>query len=500
MARLPNWLVPAGLALAALAFYVLTLAPTVLWGDDAYFQRTAFDGALQADGGGHWLWLQVARLFLALPFGDFAFRANLLSAVAAALTVLGLFVLGRSLGLSRSAALAAAAGLAVAHTFWMHAVRAEVYSTFTALLVLELGLLCAWSPSRAWPLWLAAALFGLALLGHQMALLLLPAAVYLVLARRAWLTTRAGLFLLAAFVAGLVPALAVIQAQVGAPSLPGSLIAYFTRSGVDYTAALLDFSLARLPRDAALWLGFLGLQFASPAFVLLLAGGWAARRILDQRWHALGVLYLASAVFAFSYRVNDQYAFYLPSYVAAAPFIGLGWQTLAERWPVLRPAPRRWALAASLLLIPPLVYASLALGLRQLDRNPLGVRQLPGREPNTYFIWPGKAGYFGARDYGAQALGVLPPGALLLADYTPLETLRYLQTVERLRPDVQLVKVERDTDLAPFLAALAPGRQAFLADDNPRYYNLASLPGSTLLPHGVVFHIVTPTAPPPRTP
>jgi hypothetical protein len=29
--------------LLVLAIYLVTLAPTVLWGDDAYFQRTAFD-------------------------------------------------------------------------------------------------------------------------------------------------------------------------------------------------------------------------------------------------------------------------------------------------------------------------------------------------------------------------------------------------------------------------------------------------------------------------
>ena len=91
------------LGVAALVLYVGTLAPTVLWGDDAYFQRTAFTGELPPDGGGHWLWLQAAQFMVHLPWGDgatgdgaigdiaigdIAYRTNLLSAIAAAGTVL----------------------------------------------------------------------------------------------------------------------------------------------------------------------------------------------------------------------------------------------------------------------------------------------------------------------------------------------------------------------------------------------------------------------------
>src|SRR5512135_3620943 len=100
-------------------FYLATLAPTVLWGDNAFFQRSAFEGILKSDGGGHWLWLQFAQLFAALPVGSIAYRVNLLSAVAATVTLIFLSGAMRAIGLSWSSAIVACVCLAVSHTFWM---------------------------------------------------------------------------------------------------------------------------------------------------------------------------------------------------------------------------------------------------------------------------------------------------------------------------------------------------------------------------------------------
>lgn len=119
--RVWPWLLAAGVLL----FCLYTVAPTVLWGDDAYFQRAAFTAELRPDGSGHRLWLQLAQLFLHVPWGDVAFRANLLSAVAAAVTVLVGFLAACELGLRTAGASVAALSLAVGHTLWMKpAVRA----------------------------------------------------------------------------------------------------------------------------------------------------------------------------------------------------------------------------------------------------------------------------------------------------------------------------------------------------------------------------------------
>jgi hypothetical protein len=480
--------VPLALFIVVLLFYVITLAPTVLWGDAAYFQRTAFEGTLRADGGGHWLWLRVAQLFIGLPWGDMAYRVNLLSAVAAACAVVFVYAGGRALGLTPVAAMVAAVSLAVSHTFWAHAVCAEVYTLFMLLMALQLWLWFSWRSGRAWPILVAVLLFGLALLGHQMTVLLLPALGLLLWWRRRWLSTGQWLLLLLFFVVGMLPFFAVVKWQMAGEDLLTGIRLYFTHSGEDFRHALFDFSLGSLPRDAVMWVGLLGLQFVGLAG---LSGLWGwidmVRKGRSTLWLVLAVLYATGVLFAFSYHVNDQYVFYLPSYLVFAFFVGRGWQAVstARSWASRQCA---GALCVVLLIIVPIVvYDGAVRVLVAMDANPIDVRELPGREPNRFFLWPAKNGYSGAADYGRSVLETLPRDSILIADYTPMEPIRYFQSVEGLRPDVRTRYSGKN--LARVIAQYPPESAIFFADDNPDYYDLKSLSGATLRQEGIVYRL-----------
>jgi hypothetical protein len=482
---------PLALLAVVLLFYIATLAPTVLWGDDAYFQRTAFEDTLRADGGGHWLWLRAARLFIRLPWGNVAYRVNLLSAVAAAGAIVLVYAGGRALGLTPLGATIASVSLSVSHTFWTHAVRAEIYSLFMLLMALQLWLWLSWQAERDWPALTAALLFCTTLLSHQMALLLLPALGFLLLRRRGWLNKRQWLMLLLFFVAGLLPFFAVIKWQMNDASLIASLRLYFTHSGEDYSHALFDFSLNSLPRDTIIWAGLLGLQFVGLAGLLGL-WGWIDmwRKGRPTPWLASAILYATGVLFAFSYHVNDQYVFYLPSYLAFALFVGRGWQAASETWEWANRRTFKALVVALLIAVPILAYDGTARLLVAANANPMNVRELPGREPNRFFLWPAKNGYFSAADYGRSALETLPPDSVLIADYTPMETIRYFRSVEGLRPDIRLRYIGPGRDLAPVVVQFPPETTIFLAGNDPDYYNLRSLPGATLRSDGVIYRLV----------
>ena len=74
----------AGLALAV---YLRTLAPTVMWYDMGEFATAAYVLGI-AHNTGYPLLMLLGKLFTYLPLGDIAYRVNLLSAVCAALTVM----------------------------------------------------------------------------------------------------------------------------------------------------------------------------------------------------------------------------------------------------------------------------------------------------------------------------------------------------------------------------------------------------------------------------
>ena len=472
-------------------FYFSSLAPTVLWGDSAFFQRSAFDGSLPRDGGGHWLWLAMASAIIRLPFGEVAYQVNMLSALAGTATIFGLYWTAKSIGLSQTASLLAAGSLAVAHTFWMHSVTAEVYTVFTTLMVLEIAALVNWTEKTFWPLPVALALFGLTLLGHQMAILLLPAIGYSMWLGRKRLSGRNFLLALGAFLLGLLPALVIIQHQINPADLTQSLIAYFTRSGADFSHALFDFSISSFPRDMALWLGFLILQFPSPAILFGLVGFASIREWTRvDKWKIVAVLYATCVVFAFSYRVNDQYVFYLPSYIAFALMIGLGWDALSRKKSRLNRPLIAKTLVGLVVVFPPLVYFGLAHAFDNLGINPMQIRELPGREPSNYFLWPAKNNYWGAYSYGSSLLTDLPANSVLIADYTPFETLKYMQVVHNLRGDVRLILVGPQDDLRMIAKSFPPATSIFIADNDPRYYNLNSLTGMELIKQGFVYQLV----------
>ena len=469
-------------------FYLGTLAPTVLWGDSAFCQRAAWDGTLKPDGGGHWLWLQFARLFASLPIGSVALRVNLLSAVAAVVTLIFLYRAMRALELGCTGAVVACTSLTVSHTFWMHAVRAEVYTVFTAIMALQLWLWLSWRPEKPWPMYLAGCLLSISFLGHQMAVLLVPAALFLLAKRRRWFSTKDWAVFFGLFTIGLLFFVVVLFWQTKDDNLFNTMRLYFTRADVYYTQSLFDFSLLRLPRDLVIWLGLLGLQFVGCAGLLGIYGlGKSMLRV--NSWVTLLILYATGVFFAFSYRVNDQFVFYLPSYVTFSFFVARGWQRVQSHR-LLKSYAARIGVLVSIVLLPIALYSALPRLLTLFRLNPLDVRTLPGREPNQYFLWPASSDDYGAAIYAQTALQGVAPNSAIIADHTPLEPLRYLQTVEGVRPDVQLIKIEPGEDLRLILSDLPSGQVVYIADNNPDYYNLKLLGRACAVPFRNIYRLL----------
>jgi hypothetical protein len=129
--------------------YVCTLAPTITWGNDGVDSGDLATAV--AVGGvphppGYPTYLLLGELFKRLPFGDIAYRFNLLSATCAALSVaLIALVIQQTLTVARCqaqpeeeigqahrliwfCAASASLTLAFSSTFWSQAVITEVYA------------------------------------------------------------------------------------------------------------------------------------------------------------------------------------------------------------------------------------------------------------------------------------------------------------------------------------------------------------------------------------
>jgi hypothetical protein len=145
--QIADWLLAAGCLLFSLALYLQTLAPSVaaLYDDSLEFPLVAYRLAITHPTG-YPLYTLLARLMTRGPWHNVAWSVNLLSALAAAVTVALVYLVARRLTPRRRLpALAGALALSVSPVFWSQAVVAEVYTLHAAFVAGLLWLALRWA-------------------------------------------------------------------------------------------------------------------------------------------------------------------------------------------------------------------------------------------------------------------------------------------------------------------------------------------------------------------
>ncbi len=482
---------------AALAFYRITLAPTVIWGDSAFLAMEARRGSVRlATAGDHPLFVLVGHLFSKLP-GEVARNINFEAAVFGALAVMLVYVCARQLGTSRLAATVGAAALCVSHTFWLHSVVAEVYTTNAFFVAATLTLLIAWRRTQHWK-WLAASalVFAVGLTNHLVLATMAPAALaFIAVTKARALFTRSALVGVSGL-AAVCLVLVIVQPEPVASTFrsfwygPPGISEYLT----------LDFQPAATMREAGYYVLYLIYQFPSVSLLLGVVGALILLR--DERPLAT-LLLLTVAVNAFGFirhtvwpsAGNAKYVFYIADYVVFSILSAVGAHDVMRRLGDRPPFGRLvWAsaLVAGVALMPPVVYAIAPAAVTRAGVDVLHSRALPYRDNERFFLNPNKHGEVGARRFGEEALQLVKPSAVIFADYTPFTVLRYLQAVEGRRRDVLLASprtvgatvrvrwiVDGDHRRPTYLAALTPG-----------YYDFSGLTGDyDLVPAGPLIEI-----------
>ena len=127
----------------------------------------------------HPFFYSVAIIAEMIPMGVFAFKVNMVSALAAAFAVANLFLLCRLWLDNTFAALIAAISFALSHTFWRHGSLPETYTMYMAFLLAELIWIAFYLKcQKVHYLYLAALCNGLSIAVHMLGVI--PLACYLV--------------------------------------------------------------------------------------------------------------------------------------------------------------------------------------------------------------------------------------------------------------------------------------------------------------------------------
>lgn len=194
------------MGIAALALYVRTLAPSLLWGDSAEFQTLSYTLGMTHPSG-YMTQIMFGKLFTYIPVGNIAYRVNLLSAFFGALAVAETYLLVRLLGGLKIAALSASILLALTEGFWWRALLAESYAPAAGMLATIWLLVLLWRNTGKWGyLFLAGMAGGLSLGIHSTVVMTaFSVFVFMILTvrkREEWLAAAGGALLGAAITFG----------------------------------------------------------------------------------------------------------------------------------------------------------------------------------------------------------------------------------------------------------------------------------------------------------
>ena len=421
---------------SAVVLYAWTMAPGVLWGDSGDAQIRVLTGAItdaRELARAHAPYYAVAIGLHRLTGADAAWAANLVAALAGAVTVANFAWLLTHFVRRNVSLMSGTAMLLLSHTLWQLSTGAEVVTFSTMCLSFELAAVVSYLKARR-PFWLvlAALANGIGWSTHNLAMLTWPA--YAVLIAMEWRRRPPARVLAAAGTAWLIGVLplAVLTgmeySQMGSASdtVRSLLVGRYSRQVFNVE---LGFG------TAARAMAYVAMNFPTP-LVLMAPWGWLRLRrfALRETWWFLTVAGGLYALFALRYRVPDQYTFFVHAYLFLVLCAAAGVEGLLDRWPSQRIVTAVLILSA----LGPATYAVAPPIARAIPatRAFLPAREIPHRESYSWFLRPWRTGYRGANRYVEDVFGILPPDCALIVDEMMRPPLLYMQERDGVRPDV----------------------------------------------------------------
>jgi hypothetical protein len=468
----------------------MTLAPTVIWGDSAKLTTFVYELELNIKQGHHPLHTILGLFFSYLPFGDYAYRQNLMSAFFGALAVALVYLIVLRWTHSIVAAIGGALSLAVSHVFWLLSVINESYTLFAFLMVLMVWLVTIWDETKSYKsLYLTAFIFGLSISNNYLMPFLLPGFAYFYISARN--RPRLGklnyVFLMLSFLGG-----------------AALLIALSFKSMVSGGHELLDILKAgpfkrfyrspfKIVREFFLFPAYLLYQFPIVGFIIGLIGAQHQYKSERRQFTFLLIIFLADVLFASGYMRQKQFFLLIASFIVFSLWIGMGIHSMSlwAKTRLLKPKIAEISTILILISFPMAFYYSVPIVTKKFNLDLVRARTLPYRDNSRFFLVPDKRNEYGAERFGREVFQILEPNSIIVCDFTPIAVLRYFQRVEGMRKDVWLKLVDFKPLELEFVDHHIDNRHIYLADDLEGDYSITTLKTKyDLVPVGPIIKLV----------
>ncbi|MBU2638692.1 MAG: DUF2723 domain-containing protein [Nanoarchaeota archaeon] len=316
--------------------YLLTMAPSIYWGDSPELVSAAYTMGI-AHPSGYPLYVLFGKLFTVIPIGTIAYRLNIMSAFFASFAVMLLYFVALKITKSRLAALFSSLTLGFSYTLWTQATIAEVYTLNAFFLVALILILLKWAETmKQRYLYAFSFVFGLGLTNHLTLILALPAFAFFIIGHirklqvQKVIQLRSILIMLIFFVIGIslyiyLPLRAAQNPFInwGNPISLKFFINHVLGTGYGHyfvpQYALLNFAKAFV---------YLLMQFPLTlpfAFIGIKALAVRHKTILAL----VSLITLFNITYNIIYNIQDIIVYYIPTYIIFSLFIGVGlWHSL----------------------------------------------------------------------------------------------------------------------------------------------------------------------------
>ena len=453
------------------AFVIVNVAPGLMPGvgfwDTGEFQTVLpILGTAHPTGYPTYVLIGFIANILLTPFGEPAFRINLLSLLAVAFAAGATVALMRRLIDSTPIAMATGLGLSLTPVVWANATRADPHPIHLAFVALLLLVLVTWEQKRRASApdadrWLVAAalVFGLSAGNHSLTLLLVPPIGLYVLATDWRIVVRPRLLALCALAAVGSAALVYLELPIRAGLIPAPLVYAHpeTWDGFWYIALAEQFrgSLSDPLGDLPHKLGEVG-QLAWNQFGFLtpiLPPAFLATVRMAPRYALLtGSAMVITLLFNLSYANADIDRYYLGPVLWAWTWVGVlaafVYRLAVDRIPGAEaragdgdgdrePGPGTGSRRAPVVSLANAIAAVLAIAILIPGINAMSSSRLHAdRSTDTT-----------AARWLADAMPLFQPNAVVVSWWSTSTTLWYGQKIEGLRPDIFVVDDRTMLDL-----------------------------------------------------
>jgi hypothetical protein len=444
----------------ATVLYAATCAPGPLWQDSGRFQYRIYHNDIEGSLGlalSHPLYMLIGITVKHIPFGDLAFKINLISVIAGAATIANIFLFIKLWSGKLLPAIIASLTLALSHTLWFHCTIAETYTLYTALFSAELLMLLLYSSSKKIKFLYWLTLFnGLATATHMWAIIPLSCyiIVLLILLKKKQIPLQHlfGFILLWCIGASSYLFLVfknIINTGDILPTLSSALF------GNTWQSSVLNFKIgSHLIKENFILISY---NFPTPNIILFFVGLFSLKKIhhLRSLCYILLVMLILFFIFAFRYTVPDRYAFFIPFYLLASIFIGLGAHILLAKIKISI----SYIIILILTVLPIPTYIIAPKIAEKLEFNLNTKRQIPFRNDYEWFLTPWKINCYGPLKFAQETFETVSQNAVIYADSTTAPPLYYLQEAYQQRKDLII------------LSSLATGPKAI----TPNQHNIEQL-------------------------